>query len=233
MGWVRAWFSKGNRTDSERSGKEAEYYRDLVNEAQVAADRLHGIMEELETSARQLTFIAESSTRSEETLQERSGQVLEGIRQTADSIREVASTAEQIRSSSSSIHQESASIQQSVQDVCAVLLHTEQVMERLRDSQRTADERMAELSRGTVELDEVNQFLREVVSRTSLLALNASIEAARAGESGRGFAVVARGKSGSWPTRARRPWSGRLPSSARSSSWSIKLGSPSKRKERK
>ncbi|MEO3943876.1 methyl-accepting chemotaxis protein [Gorillibacterium sp. CAU 1737] len=188
----RTWFENGSSEKANDAKGSTEYYRNLVNEAQVAADRLHAIMEELEASSGQLTYIAESSTRAEETLQERSREVLDGIRETSKTIEEAAASAEQIQRSSTSIHQESASIQESVDSVCRVLENTERVMQRLRASQQAADERMVELSQGTLELQEVNRFLHEVVNRTSLLALNASIEAARAGESGRGFAVVAR-----------------------------------------
>ncbi len=53
------------------------------------------------------------------------------------------------------------------------------------------DRSIRELIEQTSRINEINSFIQEIVSQTSLLALNASIEAAHAGEYGRGFSVVA------------------------------------------
>ena len=50
---------------------------------------------------------------------------------------------------------------------------------------------MAELFKAIEEIDKMVSVVRDISSKTDLLALNASIEAARAGQAGKGFAIVA------------------------------------------
>lgn len=50
---------------------------------------------------------------------------------------------------------------------------------------------MEELFKAIEEIDKMIGVVRDISSKTDLLALNASIEAARAGHAGKGFAIVA------------------------------------------
>jgi len=50
---------------------------------------------------------------------------------------------------------------------------------------------MTELFKAIEEIDKMIGVVRDISSKTDLLALNASIEAARAGHAGKGFAIVA------------------------------------------
>jgi methyl-accepting chemotaxis protein len=52
-------------------------------------------------------------------------------------------------------------------------------------------ESMAELFKAIDEIDKMIGVVRDISTKTDLLALNASIEAARAGHAGKGFAIVA------------------------------------------
>ncbi len=58
-------------------------------------------------------------------------------------------------------------------------------------SNKTADVSVRDLFKAIDEVDRLIRGVRDIASKTDLLALNASIEAARAGHAGKGFAIVA------------------------------------------
>ena len=63
--------------------------------------------------------------------------------------------------------------------------------ERSRETSDLTARKIKELSAHTTRMTEILDVIREIASRSDLLALNASLEGTRAGEAGRGFSLVA------------------------------------------
>ncbi|MFA7293571.1 MAG: methyl-accepting chemotaxis protein [Rhodocyclaceae bacterium] len=74
--------------------------------------------------------------------------------------------------------------EKAVQETIAVMEETAKLVAH-------AAERVDELGKQSVQIQEIVTIIQGIAKQTDLLALNASIESARAGEAGRGFSVVA------------------------------------------
>ncbi|WP_240546163.1 methyl-accepting chemotaxis protein [Paenibacillus artemisiicola] len=175
------------RSKAEKSGA----YGRLINESQVISAQLTAAVEEVNGTIGQLTGIADRSAETENGLRASSGRAMARIGETFATLQEVAASAEQIHASARQLDAESKETKEIVLDVCRSLTNTDRVMNDLHRHNGTMEARIRELIEQTSRINEINGFIREIVSQTSLLALNASIEAAHAGEYGRGFAIVA------------------------------------------
>lgn len=189
----RLWSRVSGEGISSDSGKpdNDDVLRMLINESLVISDQLTAAVEEVNQSTSQLTEIADQSAVTEGELRVSSKKAMERIEETFSNLQEVAASAEQISATADQLDEESKSTKEVVLEVCRSLTTTDQVMNDLNTHNQTMDKHIRELIEQTSRINEINSFIQEIVSQTSLLALNASIEAAHAGEYGRGFSVVA------------------------------------------
>lgn len=184
------WFARKGEQDKSVVAEQEQMMR-LLNESVVISDQLNAAVDEVDQAIGHLTDIADGSVAQEVRLRNSSQLAMNRIEESFSALQEVASAAEQISGASSHLNDKSKETKKVVLDVCRSLLDTDEVMNELSEQNRSMERHIHELIEHTSHIHEINGLIHDIVSQTSLLALNASIEAAHAGEFGRGFSVVA------------------------------------------
>ncbi|MFC4599602.1 methyl-accepting chemotaxis protein [Cohnella hongkongensis] len=172
-------------------GANSEALRQMIEEAVVIADRLQAAVSEVDSSMSQLDGIADRAAKQEEKLREHAKSAMTRLEEAFSSLQEVSASSQEIRSVTEELSAQSKKARDVVVEVCRSLTHTDEVMNDLSRNHSTMEGRVSGLIAQASKIGEINAWIQEIVSQTSLLALNAAIEAAHAGEHGRGFSIVA------------------------------------------
>jgi methyl-accepting chemotaxis protein len=163
--------SKGD--ERQRMARQAAVdtlIRDFDSSIQRVLTAVGSNVDQLQTTAQDLTGIADSASG-------RAAAAAAASEEASTNVQTVAAAAEELSAS--------------IAEIAGRVSQANEVVSRASEDAHGANTRVASLAEAASRIGRVVGLIREIAEQTNLLALNATIEAARAGEAGRGFAVVA------------------------------------------
>jgi len=111
--------------------------------------------------------------------------------QSMQAIEEVATGAQDVAQNTENIHKISNEMVNISKEGVEQIQYTTKGMEETSKALNGINNKMMNLEKSTIDINDFSTTIINIAEQTNLLALNAAIEAARAGEAGKGFAVVA------------------------------------------
>jgi methyl-accepting chemotaxis protein len=163
--------------EAQNKQSSAARRAELIRFADEFEAAVGSIVANVSSSAVQLESAAGTLTRTAESTQNLSSQVVGASEEASNNMQSIAAATEEL---SASVDEIGRQVRESNRVAEAAVLQAEQT-----------DGRIGKLSRAAQQIGDVVKLITAIAEQTNLLALNATIEAARAGEAGRGFAVVA------------------------------------------
>ena len=191
--------------NNEKLGQRKDEIGDLENAVVKIGDNFKNIVENVESSVKELS----SASREVKETVDLSTEISSGISTAMDEISKGTTLqAENTTACFNETNELSEIIKKDRKHLDELMILTLEVNEmvdsgidvvsRLKDitvESRQANENVQKsiltANENSNKIEEATEFIQSLAKKTNLLALNASIEAARAGEHGRGFAVVA------------------------------------------
>ncbi len=178
---------------------------DISSEFQSLIDILNGVVNEINSTTKELRQISENSNEASSGLSRSATLFASNSEQASAAINELFASYSNVRDSISSVNR---SVQKSVSEMEFVNEAIETVAFSMEEGLKTGKEGVEqsdacirqinlmkkyqdEIAKLSGEISGIVTIIKEIAEQTNLLSLNASIEAARAGEHGKGFAIVA------------------------------------------
>jgi len=171
-------------TSNDEIGKLQSAMKATVDQLRDMMKEINLVTEQLNSSANQMSSIADTTNSGVIRQQSETDQVATAINEMTATVQEVARNATEAASAATTADTDSIKGKGVVDDT----IHS---IDNLASGIDKAATVINKLEAESNNIGTVLDVIKNIAEQTNLLALNAAIEAARAGEQGRGFAVVA------------------------------------------
>ena len=177
----------------------------IMKDVKNSRTELSGAGTELHEGIQENTLSVADILSNIDSVQNQIGNQSASVDETAGAVNEIASNIESlermIETQSRGVTEASSAVEEMIGNISSVNQSVAKMatsFETLEDRAKTGNEKQQEMSeriieieRQSVMLQEANSAIATIAEQTNLLAMNAAIEAAHAGEAGKGFSVVA------------------------------------------